>query len=125
MKQTDFISFLRPVRMYESCNSMKQNSQSWWSFEPTDRHTINDEDKWQMMRTDDNSDKDMLWQKTRTMFDRWRWHKWMNISMMMKLLRTKMITMSVMTDEWTKSFKKIIYDANMMKSLCAFQLLIQ
>ena len=98
MKQTNFISFFRSVRIYRSHNLMKWSSQLWWSVELTDNEWTNNEwqwewyDKWWWC----NNNKNILW-----------WQM-MRIALMKDdeiFLRTKTIMITVITNRW-KSFKK-------------------
>ena len=66
MKQMNFISFFRSVRIYESHNLMKWSSQSQQSVELTDNEWMNDE-QWQEWYDEQwwcNNNEDILWWQT-------------------------------------------------------------
>ena len=123
MKETDFTSFLRPVRIHESHNPMKWSFQPQWSFELTDRHTIDDEwqqEQEQMMMIIARICYDKRWQEQCTIDEDDTTDKDFNDDEAFENKDNN----NECDDEWTKSLK-----LNVMllqtKSLCAFWWIFQ
>ena len=123
-EQTDFISFFRSVRIYESHNLMKWSSQSQWSVELTDNEWTDNEWWWEQYDKQwwcDN-DEDILWWQTMriALTEDNENNVWQT--------RTTLKTMKSFknendndncNDKQIKSFKKIVCNADVIKSLCA------
>ena len=66
---TDFISFLRSVKIYKFCNLIKWSSQSQQSVKLTDKEMNRWDDEWYV-----EQQQEILWQKIIRII--YNWQKW-------------------------------------------------